>query len=361
VLQVSLAAFVRSDDRDPVGGLGKRDLPPLDEGSGCPPSTRSRSVPGSSLGEADAIVRFVEMRTILTLGTVAAVVALGPACSNDAGSDPGRLSVAASFYPLAFAVERVADPCVEVSTLTPPGVEPHDLELTPDGVEAIATADLVIYVGGGFQPAVEDALPEAEGRVLDVLDAVETVAASPEEVEGGLSVDPHVWLDPVRFGAVVDRIAEELTEAGAPGSCDVPAATSRLSAELESLDREFRTGLASCEDDTVVVTHAAFGYLSTAYGLRQEAIAGLEPDTEPTPARMAELTELVEREGITTIFTEELVSPDVATTIASEAGVRTDVLYTIEGLTEEEASAGADYLTLMRDNLDALRAALRCA
>ena len=290
------------------------------------------------------------------------VVAIGPACSNDGGSgSPGRLSVAASFYPLAFAVERVGGPCVDVSSLTPPGVEPHDLELTPDGVEVIATADLVIYIGGGFQPAVEDAIPEAEGRVLDVLDAVQTVGAPPEEAEEGLSVDPHVWLDPARFASVVDRIAEELKEAGAPESCDVAAAASRLSAELDTLDREFRTGLASCEDDTVVVTHAAFGYLSTAYGLRQEAIAGLEPDTEPSPARMAELTELVEREGITTIFTEELVSAEVATTIASEAGVGTDVLYTIEGLTEEEASAGADYLSLMRDNLDALRTALRCA
>jgi zinc transport system substrate-binding protein len=303
-----------------------------------------------------------QMRTILTLGAVTAVLALGPACSNDPGSgNPGRLSIAASFYPLAFAVERVGGPCVEVSSLTPPGVEPHDLELTPDGVEAIATADLVVYVGAGFQPAVEDAIPETEGGVLDVLDVVETIAAPPEEADEGLSVDPHVWLDPARFRAVVDRIAEELMEAGAPESCGVPAATSRLRAELDTLDREFRTGLASCEDDTVVVTHAAFGYLATAYGLRQEAIAGLEPDTEPTPARMADLTELVEREGITTIFTEELVSPDVATTIASEAGVGTDVLYTIEGLTEEEASAGADYLSLMRDNLDALRTALRCA
>jgi zinc transport system substrate-binding protein len=293
---------------------------------------------------------------------MATVVAVGPACSNDTGDgNQGRLSVTASFYPLAFAVERVGGSCVEVNNLTPPGVEPHDLELTPDGVEAIATADLVVYVGGGFQPAVEDALPEADGRVLDVLDAVETVAAPPEEAEEGLSVDPHVWLDPARFREVVDQIAEELRGAGAPGTCDVPAAASELGAELKSLDREFRTGLASCEDDTVVVTHAAFGYLSTAYGLRQEPIAGLEPDTEPSPARMAELTELVEREGITTIFTEELVSPEVATTIALESGVGTDVLYTIEGLTEEDESAGADYLSLMRDNLDALRAALRCA
>jgi zinc transport system substrate-binding protein len=133
-----------------------------------------------------------------------------------------------------------------------------------------------------------------------------------------------------------------------------------LDEQLDSLDADFRDGLADCEQDTIVTNHAAFGYLAAAYGLRQEPIAGLEPETEPSAKRMAELKDLVEREGITTIFTEELVSPKVADTLAREAGVRTQVLFTLEGLTAEEKAAGKDYLSLMRENLDALRSALGC-
>jgi zinc transport system substrate-binding protein len=109
-----------------------------------------------------------------------------------------------------------------------------------------------------------------------------------------------------------------------------------------------------------VTNHAAFGYLAQAYGLHQEAIAGLEPESEPSAERLAELKDLVERGGVTTIFTEELVSPKVAETLATEAGVRTRVLFTLEGLTEEESAAGKDYLSLMQENLDALHGALGC-
>ena len=111
----------------------------------------------------------------------------------------------------------------------------------------------------------------------------------------------------------------------------------------------------------MVTNHAAFGYLADEYGLTQEAIAGLAPDAEPSAQRLAELKDLVEQQGVTTIFTEDLVSPKVAQTLAEEAGVRTAVLHTIEGLTDDEVAAGADYGSQMRDNLSTLRAALGCS
>jgi zinc transport system substrate-binding protein len=297
------------------------------------------------------------LRTILTLASVPSLLTAA-ACSSVGDREA---SVVASFYPLAFAAERLAGDCVDVLDLTPAGVEPHDLELDPSDVEAIATADLVLYLGGGFQPGVEDAIPDAGGRTLDVLDAVETVAPPPGEAEGGSAVDPHVWLDPTRFATIADRVADELDATGVAAECDLAASADALRGDLEALDDDLRAELESCRDDLLVTSHAAFGYLADAYGLRQEAIAGIEPETEPDPQRLAALTELVEREGVTTIFTEELVAPDVARTLADEAGVRTDVLSTIEGLTDEQLDRGEDYLTLMRGNLDALRAALRCA
>jgi zinc transport system substrate-binding protein len=294
------------------------------------------------------------MRTILSLAS--ASVLLAPACSS---AEARGSSVVASIYPLAFAAERLAGECVDVLDLTPTGVEPHDLELDPTDVEAIATADLVLYIGGGFQPAVEDSVGDAEGRTLDVLAAVDTIAPAPE-AEEGTPVDPHVWLDPTRFGQIVDRIADELHAAGVGDECDVSGNADDLRADLEALDRDFQDGLASCRHDLLVTAHAAFGYLAEAYGLRQAAIAGIEPETEPDPQRFADLKDLVQREGVTTVFTEELVGPEVAQTLAEEAGVRTDVLSTIEGRTDEQVERGDDYLTMMRGNLDALRAALRC-
>ena len=303
-----------------------------------------------------------DMRTILILVLTATAIS-AQACTGKAGSDPdGRVSVVVSFYPLAFAARRIGGDCVSVTNLTPAGVEPHDLELTPDAVEAIATADVILYFGGGFQPAIEDAVHDAEGQTVDVLGVVSTVRAEGEEAEEGLAVDPHVWLDPNRFADIVAATADALGGTEMPvGSCDLSGAAEDLTSDLADLDAAYRAGLTGCDHDVIVTTHAAFGYLAAAYGLRQEAIAGLEPQVEPSARRLAELKGFVEREGISTIFTEELVSPDVAETLAAEAGVDTAVLFTIEGLTDEEAAAGDDYLSSMGENLDALRAALGCA
>lgn len=297
------------------------------------------------------------MRTILAL---VMIVSLAGSCSDEAASEDDRVSVAASFYPLRFVAERLVGGCATVTDLTPPGVEPHDLELTPDAVESIATADVVLYLGGGFQPAIEDATQDAEGRVIDLLAAVSTTPASGEEAEEGLLVDPHVWLDPARFGEIVTATADALAQTDAAGACDVAGAAEDLRSDLAELDDDFRSGLDRCDHDVIVTNHDAFGYLASAFGLRQEAIAGLEPEGEPSAKRLVELKDLVEREGVTTILTEELVSPDVADTLAAEAGVDTAVLFTIEGLTDTEVAAGEDYLSLMRENLQTLRRALGC-
>ena len=306
------------------------------------------------------LVSLNHMRTILIL-----VLTTAPFL-NTCGSEVGdgsdeRVSVVASFYPLAFVAERIGGECVDVTNLTPPGIEPHDIELSPDAVEAIGTADVVLYLGGGFQTAIDDAVRDASGEAVDLVAVVSTTPAEGEEAAEGLIVDPHVWLDPGRLARIAEVAADAVEQAGAESSCDIAGAAALLRADLKALDEGFREGLSRCERDLIVTNHDAFGYLASAYGLRQEAIAGLEPETEPDARRMAELIELVQREGVTTILTEELVAPDVAETLAEGAGVDTAVLYTIEGLTDEESAAGEDYLSLMRKNLETLRVALACS
>jgi zinc transport system substrate-binding protein len=293
------------------------------------------------------------------------VLTIGPllaACgSPSSGDESGDTSVVASFYPLEEAASQVGGDLVTVENLTPPGVEPHDLELAPDDIETIATADVVIYLGGGFQPAVEDALAETEDAVtVDALAAVDTEPAPPGEAEEGLTVDPHVWLDPARFEQVVRAVADALSDADPANETAYGSNAEAYVAELAALDEEFRTGLSDCERTTIVTSHEAFGYLADAYGLTEVAITGLSPEAEPDAKRLAELLDLVEEQGVTTIFAEELVSPDVAETLADEAGVTVDVLDPIESLTDEQVEAGEDYVSVMRENLDRLRAALDC-
>lgn len=285
------------------------------------------------------------------------------ACNASTNADEsGKTSVVASFYPLAEAAQQVGGDLISVENLTPPGVEPHDLELAPDDIEAIATADVIVYLGGGFQPAVEDAISQAEDAVtVDALEAVDTNEAPPSEAEEGLTVDPHVWLDPGRYEEVVRTVADALSEADPENESTYDADADAYVAKIAALDNDFRAGLANCQRTTIVTSHEAFAYLAESYGLTEVGITGLSPEAEPSAQRLAELKDLVEREGITTIFAEELVSPKVAETLANEAGVTVEVLDPLESLTDDQVAAGEDYVSVMRENLAILRGALDCS
>jgi zinc transport system substrate-binding protein len=274
-----------------------------------------------------------------------AVVSLATAACG--GEASGERAVIAAFYPLAFAAEQVAGADVEVTSLTPPGAEPHDLELAARDVGRVRAASLVVYVGRGFQPALERALEDRGRPSLDVLEQVELLEASGE----GETVDPHVWLDPLRFQAIARGIADALGR---------PSAADGLGARLQELDGEYRRGLARCERRELVTSHAAFGYLAGRYGLEQIPLLGLSPEAEPAPQEVERLVRDVRRTRATTVFFEKLLSPRLAETIAREAGVTTAVLDPLEGLTSEELEAGHDYFTVMRKNLAALREALAC-
>ena len=276
------------------------------------------------------------MKTILVL---LALILGGTACGTKASSN-GRKRVVAAFYPLAYAAEQVGGTKVDVTNLTPPGVEPHDLEATPGDVQAIHSADLVLLLGHGFQPQLED----AAGRGKNVVWLLDTPGL--DRFDNG---DPHVWLDPVRYALIVRRIGQAL---GRPPT--------GFEARLRALDREYRRGLAHCDRHEIVTSHEAFAYLAQRYVLKQVAITGLTPEAEPAPNDLQHVVELVRRTHATTIFFETLVSPRIAETVARETHAKTAVLDPIEGLKPAEAGRGDDYFTVMRADLRALRGALGC-
>ena len=287
------------------------------------------------------------MPTLRLIAAALAVAALG-ACGGGEEGDSGRRSVIASFYPLEYAASQVGDGRVDVSNLTPPGAEPHDLELTPRDVAEVHDADVVLYLDTGFQPAVDDAVKEASGEVVDLLRGI-----SLRKAIGGETVsDPHVWLDPLLYAGIVAQVGRVL---------GTPERERTLETKLRALDATFRTGLASCKRHELVTSHAAFGYLAARYRLEQVPLSGVSPEAEPTPRKLEDAVERVRESGATTIFFETLASSRVAETVARETGAKTAVLNPIEGLTNEQIASGDDYFTLMRANLRALRAALECS
>jgi zinc transport system substrate-binding protein len=296
------------------------------------------------------------MRSATVLAVVALAVLLG-GCGSDAGSD--NRTVVAAFYPLAWAAEEVAEDDVDVVNLTPPGAEPHDIELTARDVERVRNADVVLYLGQGFMPALEEAV-EGHQRAIDLLEGQSLRVGGDEHLDGERAghgggdrgLDPHVWLDPRRLAAIAGTIAGEFGD---------PEAAKNLVARLDELDAQFRLGLASCERHEIVTSHAAFGYLADAYGLQQIALTGLSPEAEPSPRALEELVEEVREERATTVFFERLVSPRLAETVAREAGAETAALDPLEGLGEDGLEAGEDYLSVMRANLEVLRDALGCS
>ncbi|MDP8978105.1 MAG: zinc ABC transporter substrate-binding protein [Actinomycetota bacterium] len=296
----------------------------------------------------------------------AAVVAgamLLTACEAAVGGnsrDGGRLEVVASFYPLAEAARQVGGERVAVANLTPTGAEPHDLELSPRQTRQVLEADLAVVMGRGFQPAVEEAARRRRAPTLRVLGELSLPPAGSTGGEHGGGRDPHVWLDPVLMGEVVDEVAAALSRADPAHQDGYLARADAYAARLERLDAAYDRALTGCRRRVLVTSHEAFGWLAERYGLRERAIAGLSPEAEPDPRRLARLARLVSRTGTTTVYTETLVSPEVAQSLAREAGVDTAVLNPLEGLTDEQLARGDDYLTVMRDNLRLLERSLGC-
>lgn len=313
-----------------------------------------------------------------TVGPLAAALLTVPAlaaCGAEAG-DEADLTVVASFYPAAFVSERVAGDLAAVNVLSRPGTDAHDLELTPQQIASVQDADLVVYQSG-FQAAVDDAVAAAERDPATVVDSAEGIELiedgdhdhgddhghdhgdeSDHDHDHGPG-DPHLWLDPANMVQLTRDVESALATADPDNAETYAANAESLIEELETLDADFTAGVATCERREIVVSHAAFGYLARAYDLEQIAVNGIDPSNEPSAAQLAQISDLVQEEGITTVFTERLVSSAVADTVAREAGVETAVLDPIEGLTDE--TADEDYISLMRANLEAITQANDCS
>lgn len=304
---------------------------------------------------------------------------LNASTSPDKGasaSDSQKVQVAASFYAMADFAEKIGGDRVEVTCLVPAGTEPHDWEPSTTDIKTLEAADVFVYNGAGMEHWTEDTLASLSNKDLVSVEASEGVSlrelgeeeGEEHEAEHGAEheghhhdhggVDPHVWLAPQNVKIEMANVKDALIAADPEGKAEYEANYATWAAECDKLDKEFSEGLAGAANRSIVVSHEAFGYLCDAYNLEQLPIEGIEADAEPDAKTMAGIVEFVKANGVKVIFSEELVSPKVANSIAEATGASVEELNPIEGLSEEDLAAGADYFSVMRANLEVLKKAL---
>ncbi|WP_405908639.1 zinc ABC transporter substrate-binding protein [Streptomyces sp. NBC_00828] len=307
--------------------------------------------------------------TAVTAATVLGLATLS-ACSDSSAADSnssGKLDVVASFYPLQYLAEQIGGDHVSVTNLTEPGQEPHDLEISAKQTAQLQEADAVLYLKN-LQPAVDDAVAQSEVKTKIDAATLTTLekhgnevgghAAEHDDTEGEETgaTDPHIWLDPVKYAEVAEGVGKAFEKEDPDNAGEYKSNTAALVKKLDALNTQYADGLKNTTSKVFITTHAAFGYLAERYGLTEEAINGLDPESEPSANRVKDLETMAKADGVTTVFYETLVSDDTAKTIAKDAGLKTDVLDPIEGITDK--SKGDDYLQVMESNLKALETAL---
>ena len=276
------------------------------------------------------------------LGGCGASAASSSAAESTDSTDRAPLKVMASFYPMYDFAQKIGGDKVTVTNMVPAGTEPHDWEPSTTDITNLEDADVFIYSGAGMEHWVDSVLGSLTNQDLDVVQASDgvTLREGYEDEDGDVGADPHVWLAPANAEYYRQNYEQWALE------CD-------------RLDTEFTEALSALPNKNIVVSHEAFGYLCDAYGLNQVAIEGIEADSEPDPARMAEIEDFVKANHVKVIFSEELVSPKVAQTIADATGAQMQELNPLEGLTDDQIADGQDYFSVMRQNLEELKNALQ--
>ena len=306
-------------------------------------------------------------------------------CGSELSQENEKLQVAASIYPWAFFAEQIGGDLVEVKTLVPIGMEPHDYDPSPNDLKALYDADIFIYNGAALEPWVEDLAFELRQEEVQLFAAADTVellplaegaeheeeedeeehsfipkASAHETGEEHTEYDPHIWLDPVRVSMVVQSMANTFANLDSTNADVYRANAKVLMNELDEINAAFAADLQACTEKEFVTSHAAFAYLAGRYGLTMTPISGISPEDEPTIKELEDISKIVEEHGLSVIYTETLINSAFAETIAAETGAQLLVLNPLEGLTSVEAAAGENYFTIFKKNLENLKSGFAC-
>ena len=312
------------------------------------------------------------MKWALSLvGTTALLAGCGAAGNTTENTDSDKLQVVTTFYPMYDFTKQIAQDDADVSMLLEAGMEVHSFEPSSQMIAEIQDADVFIYNSPEMETWVPDVLASLDTSDMVVICASDAITlleyegeahahdheSEEEEAEVGHShtVDPHVWLDPVLAQTEVTTIAEGLAEVDPDNAKDYLENAGIYNGKLKELDEAYQAAFEGAENRTFVTQHAAFAYLAARYDLNQISVTGLNAEVEPSAAALATLSDYVKANNISHIYFENNASSQTAETLAEEVGVELAVLSPLEGITEEDQKKGADYISVMLENLEALK------
>lgn len=313
-------------------------------------------------------------KSIIKKGLAAGVALAGfllAGCSVPAetgtGQDQGGIKVVATFYPVYEFAREVAGEEGQVEMLLEAGQDTHSFEPSPKDLAMIAEADVFIYATPYMETWVPDVLESLAGSDVLVVEAGEAIDLhedeeahaedehGAEEDDHDHAVDPHIWLDPIHAQTMVQSIAEAMSEADPEHAARFQQNAEGYSAELAELDLDYQEALSGAANRTFVVQHAAFGYLARRYDLEEVSVSSFTQNQEVNPAKIAEIGHFMDEHGLSVIYYQDSASSQVAKTLAAETGAELETLYAIEGIPQAQQEQGANYLSLMRANLEALK------
>jgi len=246
--------------------------------------------------------------------------------------------------PLLDFAQKIAGDTFTIASIIPKGVEPHDWEPSPKDIAALSASKAVFINGRGME------------QWLKAVDSANVVDTSVNIAVDENAADPHIWLSPENAKQQMAVIKDTFVQLD-PGNADVyEARYEDYAAQFDALDDEFRTQLGDAPNKTIVVSHAAYGYLCRDYGLTEIAVEGIFADAEPDPKTMRDIVEMVKSSGIKYILSESKTNTKVIDTIAKETGAEVLYLSPIEIVNKGEEDD--DYFSLMLKDLDTLVKAL---
>lgn len=302
---------------------------------------------------------------ILLITSLALILLVGCNSTSATPEDDNKPTVYTSFYPMYDFATKIAGDKAVVINMVPSGIEPHDWEPSAADITGLEKANLFIYNGLSLEHWVNDVINSLENKNLLVIEASKGTVQIEEDHEHEEDThshdnefDSHVWLNPMYAKLELENIKNGFIQADPDNSEYYEANYKKYAAEFDILDKEFRDTISPLSNKDIIVSHAAFEHLCKAYGLNQIAIEGFASHSEPDSARMKEIIDFGKEHNIKIVFYEELVSPEVANTIADAIGAKTDILNSLEGLSQEKNSSGDEYFSIMRQNLKAIKSAL---
>lgn len=280
--------------------------------------------------------------------------------NTSSSSNNNKIQVIASFYPVYFFASAIGGDRSDVYNLTPAGTEPHDYEPSAQDMARIENSSLLILNGAALEPWGDEIKEGLKGKKTIMIKASDFLANQQFEDDGKTVIDPHVWLSPKLAKLEIDAILNGFIQVDSTNKEYYVKNADALKQQIDELDEKFNQGLANCSHSDFVTSHAAFGYMASAYKLNQVPISGISPDEEPSTKQLIEVADFARKNNVKYIFFESLVSPKLSETIAVEVGAKTLVLDPIEGISDEDLKQGNNYFTVMENNLKNLRVALEC-